>query len=251
MKQFTPPPPPLKCLTTGLAAALVALTFTGPALAQVSQEAMDRTAVLGNEGATIVGLTKDLLTVTSDSGFNPEITRNLDITASNWSASVAIGTDGRCSSDDEGTTGEWIKDPDKVTLLNKEGWTWVRMGTPRPLVAYHIEDAIYSPGEPIARACTFYTEDGGLQPSYSTFAGEFTLRVYGKISLPGFGNVHSLQMPAPPQDPNTWNWNTWGYHATFKPGANCGPARWPTPELRAAGLPPYAEWCEFVVKARQ
>ncbi len=231
-------------MTTGLAAALVALTFTGPALAQVTQEAMDRTAVLGNEGTTIEGLNTSLLTVTSGpSGLNAGIIRNLDITASNWSATVAIGTDGRCSTDDDGSTGKWIRNPDKVTILNKEGWTWVRMGA-RPMVAYHIADAIYSPGEPIARACTYYAE--GRQKLHS--GGQFTLRVYGKIALAGFSEVHSLQMPAPPQDPNTWNYNQWGYHATFRPGANCGPARWPTPELRAAGLPPYAEWCEFVVK---
>ncbi len=37
-----------------------------------------------------------------------------------------------------------------------------------------------------------------------------------------------------------------GYSATLKGGGkNCGPAIWPTPEMRAVGAPPYAAWCDF------
>jgi len=43
--------------------------------------------------------------------------------------------------------------------------------------------------------------------------------------------------------------NSGGYLATFAPGKNCGPAKWPTRYLRDIGAPPYAEWCDFVVDA--
>ena len=43
----------------------------------------------------------------------------------------------------------------------------------------------------------------------------------------------------------------YGYAATFRPGLNCGPARWPTPEMQAAGGPVYAEWCDVTVDVRR
>ena len=42
-----------------------------------------------------------------------------------------------------------------------------------------------------------------------------------------------------------------GYAATFRPGPNCGPPRWPTPEMQAAGGPAYAEWCDVTVDVRR
>ena len=207
-------------------------------LAQVVQEARERTAVLDNEGRDhtdpVRGLTGNLLAVTSGpQGLNSGIFQNLDIEASNWTATVGIGAAARCAYDrgGDGRTFNW----------GTNQWD----GEAKPMVGYHIANDKYTNGEPIARACTYH-EGGALKKVKD---GWFTVRVYGKISLPGFSEVHSLKTPAPPQDPNTWNWNGWGYHATFKPGKNCGPARWPTPELRTAGLPPYAEWCEFVVDA--
>ncbi len=171
------------------------------------------------------------------------VVRNLDIEATNWTATVAIGTAGRCGSDDDGTTRTWVRNPAKVTRLNPEGWEAQRSGTPRPLVRYHIADDRHSRGDPIARACTFWSE-GRWKPATG---GTFTLRIWGNVCLRGGRTCRSLKDGAGQTLLTPDVVNGFGYQATFAPGPNCGPARWPSPEWEAAGGPPYAEWCDVEV----
>ncbi len=47
---------------------------------------------------------------------------------------------------------------------------------------------------------------------------------------------------------NPEKYETEGYIALLKPGWECGPESWPTANLRQAGAPAYAQWCDFGVK---
>ena len=155
-------------------AALLALTAAPalPALAQVNPSALPASWVGTPAPARVTSLRADLVAQPPDP--LRRATENLTIEATSLNATVAIGTAGRCSGDDPGTTGTWVKDPDRITLLNKEGWVWQRSGPPRPTVAYHIADATWSRGEPIARACTHWAE--GRWKTHPPGQG-FTLRI--------------------------------------------------------------------------
>jgi len=150
-------------------------------------------------------------------------TRDLYIgKAENWTADIAIGEAGRCAGDRSDSTN---------------------------LVSFHIDaDRLYNAGEPIARACTYWA--GGKLESHAT--GFFTVRIYGRIcagngdctnfrpsGVEHTGDFHCAQVNSPGG----------GYSATFAPGPNCGPAKWPTKYLRDIGGKPYSEWCDFVVDA--
>ncbi len=233
---------PLKVQALLLGAALAVPAL--PALAQVNPSAL-RASWVGNPApARVTSLRADL--VAGPPSSLRRATENLTIEASNLNATVAIGTAGRCSGDDPGTTGTWVKDPDKVTRLNKEGWVWQRSGPPRPTVAYHIADATWSRGEPIARACTHWAE--GRWKTHPPGQG-FTLRIWGNICIAGGATCSSLR-EGTPSFLTSGVVNQFGYAATFGPGPNCGPARWPTPGWQAAGGQPYAEWCDVTVVPR-
>ncbi len=83
-----------------------------------------------------------------------------------------------------------------------------------------------------------------------THTGIFTVRIWGNFCLGGGFACRSLKDTAI----SYWaanQLNRFGYGATFSPAPNCGPARWPTPELQAAGAPRYAEWCDVTVDVRR
>ncbi len=223
----------------GAAAALMAVLAL-PAQGQ---------SVLDNTARTVTGLTAPLLTDTGDR----DLTRDLHIEAFNWTATVGVGAAFRCPGDKsvQRPAGSWVKDPEKVTRLNPEGWVWQRRDPIKPAVSYHIEDATWSHGDPIARACKIYT-DGRLRPI--TSGGRFTLRVWGKVCLDGQSNVRPscLQYkPGTALAPSA----AWlgvlrhaGYKATFRPGPNCGPATWPSPDMQERfPTQGYAQWCDFTV----
>ncbi len=92
--------------------------------------------------------------------------------------------------------------------------------------------------------------------TYTPFRGMFTARVYGKVCLNGTvgGAPRCSQFGPGGTRVMAGQWlshiNQNGYRATFAPGKNCGPARWPTPEMRSRGHPAYAEWCDFTVEVR-
>ena len=205
---------------------------------------------LNNTARTVTGLTSPLLTDTR----RGDLIRDLHIEAFNWSASVGVGAAAACTGykSEQRPAGSWVKDPEKVTRLNPEGWSWQRRDPIKPSVQYHIEDATYSHREPIARVCKIYTE-GRFRPT--TDGGQFTVRVWGKVCLNGSSNIRPscLQYTPPgtaPAPPRGWVSvaGRTGYTATFRPGPNCGPATWPEPELRE-DFPNggYAQWCDFTV----
>ncbi len=183
--------------------------------------------VTDNTAKTVYNLTANLL---PESAAN-ELVTGLDLEAFNWTASVGVGDAARCAYD-KGSHSR---------TFNWETKQWE--GEDRTIVGYHIEDDKYNKGEPIARACTYY-ESGRLR---NVRGGWFTVRLWGKVCYPNDSNCDSLQGGLSKE----WlrNANTNGYHATFKPGPNCGPAAWPTPELKAM-FPNngYAEWCDFTVR---
>ena len=241
MTRLTVHPPFPAC-----AALVVVAALALPATAQIQPAALAASWVGAAAPAKVTSLRPgNLITQPSNSHLNG-LTRDLKIAATNWTATVAIGTAGRCGSDDDGTTRTWVRNPDKVTLLNPEGWEAQRSGTPRPLVRYHIADDRYSRGEPIARACTYW-EEGRWKPATG---GTFTLRIWGKLCHAGISNVQrcwDLSTPTPPRGLLAVA-RLSGYGATFAPGSpNCGPERWPSPEWQADGGPPYAEWCDVEV----
>jgi len=66
-------------------------------------------------------------------------------------------------------------------------------------------------------------DDGGARGNLSR---SFAIRLTGKVvTLPGGGYAASF-------GPHDSEWN-------------CGPPTWPSREHQAAGLPPYAEWCDL------
>ncbi len=93
-------------------------------------------------------------------------------------------------------------------------------------------------------------ELGARSGTRGTANGIFRVRVWGNFCFAAGGVCRSLKTI----DEATLTSSLvsrYGYAATFRPGANCGPARWPTPEMQAAGGPPYAEWCDVTVDVRR
>ncbi len=86
-----------------------------------------------------------------------------------------------------------------------------------------------------------------------THNGIFTVRIWGKICIAAryFEQCASLVDNDSTVLKSRSSLNELGYVATFPPAYNCGPARWPTPELQAANAPPYAEWCDVTVDVRR
>ncbi len=86
----------------------------------------------------------------------------------------------------------------------------------------------------------------------NTHKGIFKVRVWGNFCLGGGTICRSFK------DDSTLRYlsnssdfiNSYGYGATFRPAYNCGPARHATPQLAAAGAPPFAEWCDVEVDVR-
>ncbi len=258
-----PPPPPLRRAAHRLPlalAVLAALALPAPPTGaqEVTMEAMDRTQVLANTGrglsSPVIGLGTNLLAdFRRTDGIQPGLTTGLDIEAREWPGTAILGVGRGCH--------DPMAIPKSVSFSNTAG--------------------TYNPRMPIATACTYwgqpkcsrtvtvrgrtYTANRGAPQcppnpqqgmdnvptgTPQTATGTFTVRIWGKIGLAGFSNTHSLQAGDALSHETAANWNEYGYHATFMPGPNCGPPRWPTPELRAAGLPPYAEWCDFTVVVR-
>jgi len=149
----------------------------------------------------------------------------------NWTAAVAIGAAGRCAYD----RGQ------------------IQTGH---LVNFHVPShRVYYPGEPVATPCTWYGPKGG-GATESTFneykSGWFTVRLYGTICDTNGDTCTSFQPGGPVEFLGSFECsqaNSGGYWATFAPGPNCGPAKWPTRYLRDIGAPAYAEWCDFTVDA--
>jgi len=150
----------------------------------------------------------------------------------NWTAAVAIGNAGRCA-----------YDQGQITTSN--------------LVNFHVPShQVYNPGEEVAQACTWYGPEVQVPGTPRTFnkykKGWFTVRLYGTICDTSTEPSCTSFRPSGPV-PHVGDFecsqaNTTGYLATFAPGPNCGPAKWPTKYLRDIGAPP-AEWCDFVVNA--
>ncbi len=92
----------------------------------------------------------------------------------------------------------------------------------------------------------------GDNKSAGAHNGIFTVRIWGNFCIGGGITCHSLKDDGARALLSSRNiLNLTGYGATFRPAGNCGPARWPTPELRAAGAPAYAEWCDVTVDVRR
>ncbi len=90
-------------------------------------------------------------------------------------------------------------------------------------------------------------------PERTPSNGIFKLRIWGRVCHAGTSNVQrcwDLKNPTPPPG-FTFLANAAGYGATFWPNSNCGPRSWPTPELKAAGAPAYAKWCDVTVDVRR
>jgi len=239
-------------MTRGIltAAALVAMTTALPALAQIAGTGAAQTGDCPGAKGTlrdIVSNTEHAFTDGGTSHNNPsplivlqppaslgEHTRMHVGKVENWTAAVAIGEAGRCA-----------YDQGQITTSN--------------LVNFHVPShRVYWPGEEVASACTWYGPEmpGGTPRKFNEYkTGWFTVRLYGTIcdtSLQPSCTSFRPSGPVTPFDDGVFECseaNSGGYLATFAPGPNCGPARWPTRYLREIGAPPYAEWCDFVVDA--
>ncbi len=196
------------------------------ALTAVPAMAQPVAYVSNNTARTVNDLTTDLLPGSAAD----ELVTGLDLEAFNWTASVGVSAAARCAYD-KGS---------HHRTFNRETKQWEGEDT---IVGYHIADDKYTKGESIARACTYYS--GGKL--HKVTGGWFTVRLWGKVCYPTNYNIcESLKGGLSSDWLRYANMN--GYDATFKPGPNCGPAAWPTPELEAM-FPDkgYAEWCDFTV----
>jgi len=225
---------------TVISVALAAL-ITAPALAQTAgTDAAQTESCSGEKGTlrSIVSNTEHAFTDGTDHGnpsplivlqppaFSSSHTRMHIGRAENWTADVAIGAAGRCAGDRSESDN---------------------------LVSFHIAShRVYYPGEEIARACTYKDQHQGRGEFTSHKTGWFTVRLYGTICDTDASGCTSFTPSGPVQHIDDFECskaNATGYLATFAPGKNCGPPKWPTKHLRDIGAPPYAEWCDFVVNA--
>ncbi len=259
---ITPPPPcgiaQLKRLTA-LAAALAAglVLLAGPVAAQSFRFPGNfdhLTEVQLNEGRglenPVTSLNGFLTDQTPEAGRFPASVTNLDIEVLDWpaTATLGVGATSRCA---------------------------YGSGDATRLVGFHNATGTYTHNQPIATACTYwgqpkcsrtvtvrgrtYTANRG-SPSCDSMdnvpmstriahTGMFTVRIWGKVCYTS--NLVCLPAREPIPARGAGNINTNGYIATFKGGGNnCGPAIWPTPEMRAAGAPPYAAYCDFTFDIR-
>ena len=187
---------------------------------------------------------------TPEAGRFPASVTNLDIEVLDWpaTATLGVGATSRCA---------------------------YGSGDATRLVGFHNATGTYTHNQPIATACTYwgqpkcsrtvtvrgrtYTANRG-SPSCDSMdnvpmstriahTGMFTVRIWGKVCYTS--NLVCLPAREPIPARGAGNINTNGYIATFKGGGNnCGPAIWPTPEMRAAGAPPYAAYCDFTFDIR-
>ncbi len=106
----------------------------------------------------------------------------------------------------------------------------------------------YIPGTP----GTFTPGDAFTPIARKPSAGMFTVRIWGNFCYGARSHIfcHSLKTVPEGILASDVAKHT-GYAATFAPGPNCGPARWPTPAWQAAGVPAHAEWCDVVVDMRR
>ncbi len=96
-------------------------------------------------------------------------------------------------------------------------------------------------------------QDNSFEPTRTPSNGIFKLRIWGKVchaATPNTTRCWNLKDPTPPPG-FAFVANEAGYGATFWPNSNCGPRSWPTPELKAAGAPAYAKWCDVTVDVRR
>jgi len=223
---------------TMIAAALVAMTLATPAMAQLAGTLAAQTEFCAGGRGTLENLNFNTSHAHETGGTtysNPSPltvlsmgdgahTRDLYIgKAENWTADIAIGDAGRCAGDRSDSTN---------------------------LVSFHIDaDRLYDAGTKIARACTYWAGDNFQFHN----TGVFTVRIYGRICA-GNGDCTNFR----PSGEHTGEFNCalanspgGGYSATFAPGPNCGPAKWPTKYLREIGGKPYSEWCDFTVDGRR
>ncbi len=266
MTMITPPPSLAELTTRSLLAAfaLVAglVLLAGPAAAQtfrIPGNFDHFTHVMENEGRGLgdpVTSLNGFLTNQADQWTFPPAVTDLDIEALDWPGTTVLGVGGesRCA---------------------------YGSGDATRLVGFHNATGKYTHGESIATACTYwgkpkcsrtvtvrgrtFTANRGSPPCppnpqqgadnvptgrHILTTGMFTVRIWGKVCLTGRVNTcFPAREPAPADGVDSINGI--GYIATFKGGGNnCGPAIWPTPEMRAAGAPPYAAWCDFTFDIR-
>ena len=72
------------------------------------------------------------------------------------------------------------------------------------------------------------------------------VRVYGMICSNPESPANCQHLKDALSNPEQYE--TDGYFALLKPGPECGPAKWLTEDLRRAGAPAYAEWCDFGIR---
>lgn len=224
--------------------ALVAVALAAPVTAQNIRDAADSSSVLDN---TAKGISNGGVLLTAIPGASPMA---LPIKTTGY-----FGGGG--ANDYIGTLG----------IGNERG-----MFSRCPFVNAHREEDTYTPGT------NFNVRDCGLMvANYDDHGGECTednsemrpqgddgkplpcstatkelpgfwvgIRVYGMICTPSGSNCQSLENGIT----NPSQYENGGYIALLKPGADCGPAKWPTQALRSAGSPGYAEWCDFGVNVQ-
>ncbi len=196
-----------------IAAAALAVTLAGPVIAQDVQDAADASMVLDNVAKGIANNSRLTTAI-------PGATMPVPIKSTGY---FGGGTGGAPYGD--------LEVPQNIGTLG------IGSGRRCPLVnAYRAQDT-YMPGTP------FTVQDCGVQPS-AYWVG---VRVYGMIcSANSPTNCQTLDRSL--NDPEQYE--NGGYIALLKPGLECSSQKWPTEELRRAGAPAYAEWCDYGVKAR-
>ena len=175
-------------------------------------------------------------------GASDVVTRNLIIEPTGWSfassgsvQSFGVGDGSGCSlSGGRWENGAWIPAP-RITMVH-----------------YYRKSDRYDGGAPFDyEPCRYYAE--GRWQRFSI--GSFGVRVYGRVCLNGtvLGAPRCSEFGPGGTTVDAGQWiahiNSNGYSATFAPGRYCGPAKWPTRKSQAQGWKPYAEWCDFTVRA--
>ena len=216
--------------------ALVAIALAAPVTAQNIRDAADSSSVLDN---TAKGISNGGVLLTAIPGASPMA---LPIKTTGYfgggGANDYIGTLG--IGDERGMFGRC------------------------PFVNAHRQETTYTPGHPFTvhdcnllvatQACLPPNQrpqvDGKPEPCSSEtqkLSGFWVgIRVYGMICASDGTDCQSLHSSLT----NPERYETKGYNALLKPGADCGPAKWPTSGLRSAGAPAYAEWCDFGVNVQ-